>query len=226
MMKDLCKEVWRMNLELAKNNLVFGTQGNVSGIDRKKRLVVIKPSGVSYSQLKEKDMVIVNLKGEVVGGRLRPSVDLPHHLYIYQRMKEIGGVVHTHSPYATVFAIVGKPIPVLTTAHADLFGKEIPVSPYVDNQSNHIGKAILNTVKEGCSAVILGKHGVFTFAETPKEATTAAILVEYCAKTSFCALLLSSVNGEKRPRPLLPKEIKKWYNRYHKGGYGQEVEKE
>jgi len=207
-------------MSLRENNLVFGTQGNASGLDREKGLVVIKPSGVNYKELKPSNLVTVNLEGEVVKGSLKPSVDLPHHLYLYKNMPEIEGVVHTHSAFATMFAIAERPIPCFSTAHADVFGKEIPLCPYADNKGDHIGEAILKHQRKGCAAILLAKHGVFTFAETPQAAAKEAILVEYVAKSSLGALLLAQSEG-KKISPMPTEEIKKWYDRYHGGGYGQ-----
>ena len=159
MLERLKEEVWRANLALPENNLVVGTTGNVSGIDRERGYIVIKPSGVDYKSLKQEDLVVVNLEGEVVEGRKKPSVDTPHHLYLYRSLKNIGGVIHTHSSQATTFAMLEQPIPVYNTTHADIFGVEIPCTPYVDNQADHIGKAIVKYRKEGCPGILLGKHG-------------------------------------------------------------------
>lgn len=217
LLNSLREEVWRMNVALPREGLVAGTAGNVSGLDRKKGLVVIKPSGVWYEDLEIKDLVLVDLKGKVVEGKLRPSVDTPHHLYIYRHLPDINGVVHTHSPWATAYAIAGLPIPSLSTAHADVFGDSIPVSAYVDNKGEHIGEAIIKTRREGCAAVLLGRHGVFTFAASPSEALKAAVMAEYVARTS---LLAEFLKGEKIS-PLPSKEIAKWHYRYHGHGYGQ-----
>lgn len=215
---SLRKEVWRMNRELPRERLVAGTAGNVSGFDRKRGLVVIKPSGVWYEDLKIENLVIVDMAGRVVEGKFRPSVDTPHHLYIYKHIPGINGVVHTHSPWATVFAIAGLAIPPLSTAQADVFGGPIPVSPYVDNREEHIGETIVKIKRKGCPAVLLGRHGVFTFEKSPSEALKAAVMVEYVAMTS---LLARGLVGGKKIKPLSPKEIAKWYYRYHGHGYGQ-----
>lgn len=224
MLRELQQEVWKANLALPENNLVVGTTGNVSGFDKDKGLVIIKPSGVRYEELRMEDMVIVDLEGKIVEGNLKPSVDTPHHLYLYQNIPGIGGVIHTHSPYATMFAMLEKPIPVYNTTQADIFGVEIPCTPYVDNQSNHIGKAILKNYKKGCPAILLGKHGVFTFDETPTKALRAAIMLEYVAMTAKGTLELGATLGLKL-LPFPEKEVKKWYARHHGGGYGQEEKK-
>ncbi len=220
LLKSLREEVWRMNMELPKQRLVAGTAGNVSGLDRKKGYVVIKPSGVWYEDLTKENLVIVDLEGKNVEGKLRPSVDTPHHLYIYKHIREVNGVVHTHSPWATAFAIAGIDIPAFSTAHADVFGSPVPVSPYVDNKDEKIGETIVKTMRKGCPVVLLGKHGVFSFEESPTSALKAAVMVEYVAKTSLLAMILSR-EKKKRIFPLSGKEIAKWYYRYHGHGYGQ-----
>ena len=220
-MRKLRQEVWEANLALSENKLIIETTGNVSGFDKDKGLVIIKPSGVKYEDLKIEDMVVADLEGKIVEGNLKLSVDPPHHLYLYQNMPGIGGVIHTHSSYVTIFAMLGKAIPVYNTTQADIFGTEIPCTPYVDNNSNHIGKAILRNYKKGCPAILLAKHGVFTFDETPTKALRAAIMLEYVAMTTKGALELGAVLDLKLPS--FPKEeVEKWYARHHGGGYGQE----
>lgn len=219
-MEGLKREVLKANLLLPEWELVVSTQGNVSGFDRKKGLVVIKPSGIPYSKLSLGDLVTINLAGEKISGKKKPSVDWPHHTYLYQNIPDIGGVVHTHSVFTTAFAAAGMPITCLTTGQADVFGGEIPVTPYVDNQGNNIGKAIIKAYRPGCPAVVLGQHGLFAFAETPEKAVLSAKLTEYFARINFLAFLLGKAAG-KKITPLMEKEIKKWYRRYHGGGYGQ-----
>ena len=216
----LRKEVLKANLLLPEWGLVVGTQGNVSGFDRKKKLVLIKPSGVSYSSLKSSDLVTLNLDGKKISGAKKPSVDWPHHLYLYRNIPGIGGIVHTHSPYATAFAAAGIPVPCLTTGQADIFGGEIPVTPYADNQADNIGKAIIKAYRPGCPAIILGQHGIFAFDENPEKAIRAAKLTEYFAQINLLGLLLGKASGRK-VLPMAEKEIQKWYRRYHGGGYGQ-----
>ena len=213
-------EVLKANLALPEWGLVVTTQGNVSGFDREKKLVIIKPSGVSYSSLKSSDLVTLNLDGKKISGTKKPSVDWPHHLYLYRKIPGINGVVHTHSPYATAFAAAGIPISCLTTGQADIFGGEIPVTPYTDNQADNIGKAIIKTYRPGCPAIILGQHGVFAFDESPEKAVLAAKLTEYFAQINFFGLLLGKSAG-RNILPLSEKEVQKWYRRYHGGGYGQ-----
>ena len=128
MLEKLKEEVYRANLDLVEHGLVIFTWGNVSGIDRERGLVVIKPSGVSYDEMRPQDMVVMNLYGQVVEGNLKPSSDTPTHLVLYRQFQNIGGVVHTHSEWATSWAQAGKGIPALGTTHADYFYGEIPCS--------------------------------------------------------------------------------------------------
>lgn len=221
MLDGLRKEVWKANLALLENNLVVGTTGNVSGLDRKSGYVIIKPSGVDYNILKIEDLVVMDITGRVAEGKKRPSVDTSHHLYLYQNLEDVGGIIHTHSPYATMFALLEQPIPVYSTAHADIFGVEIPCTPYVDNWADHIGKAILQCWKEGCPAILLGKHGVFTFDETPARALQASIMLEYVGMIAKGALELASALGVSLSA--MPQgEVKLWYARHHGEGYGQD----
>ncbi|MCD6407920.1 class II aldolase/adducin family protein [bacterium] len=218
---NLKKSVYKANLYLKNNNLVYGTQGNVSGIDRKKEIVYIKPSGVPYEELKENMIVGVNMDGKVVEGNLKPSVDTIHHLFLYKNLKDIGGICHTHSKFITVFSILKIPIPVFTTTHADVFGKEIPVSKYVDNTQNNIGKEVLRIYKNTKSnAIILSNHGLFTVGETPEKSVFYALMAEYLAEIYCYSLIVSKILNLKIT-PLDKKEVEKWYARYHSEKYGQ-----
>ena len=209
-------EVCRANQELPRAGLVTAHSGNVSGFDPASGVVVIKPSGVDYALLTPADLVAVKLEtGEAVDSAMRPSVDLPHHLYIYRHMTEVRGVVHTHSNFATAFAVCHRRIPAVLTALADEFGGEVPCAPYVDNEGDHIGEAILKYRGERSPAVLLGNHGVFAWGDSPASALKAAVMVEDVAKTVFLAMQI----GE--PLPLPPDEIEKWWDRYQ-NRYGQE----
>jgi len=211
---ELRQEVCYVNRMLLSTGLVSMHSGNASGLDRGSGRLVIKPSGVDYQTLRPEDLVEVDLvTGRVVGGRLRPSVDLPHHLFLYRHLPDIGAVIHTHSPYATAFAAVGRPIPLCLTAMADQFGAEIAWTPYVDNQEDHIGQAILQ-YRNRAPAILLGNHGVFVWGSTPREAFKSAVMLEEIAKTVFLALQLG------QPRLLPAEEVEKWFTRYHTT-YGQ-----
>jgi len=213
-LEKLRREVWETNLGIYRAGLVTEHAGNASGIDRKRGLVIIKPSGVDYDKMRAGDMVVTDMTGRKVKGKLKPSVDLPHHLYLYRHCPEIGGIIHTHSNYATSFAMLGRGIPVYLTAIADMFGEEVPCAPYVDNIGDHIGEVILK-YKRRAPAILLAQHGTFAWGPTPREALKAAVMLEDVAKTVHLALLLG------RAEPLPPEEIKKWWDRYHTT-YGQQ----
>jgi L-ribulose-5-phosphate 4-epimerase len=212
-LKDLKKSVWEANQGIFRAGLVTMHSGNASGIDRDKGLVVIKPSGMDYDKMRPSDMVVTDLKGKSIDSKWKPSVDLPHHLYLYKNRPDIGGVIHTHSNYATSFALLGRSIPVYLTAIADEFGCEIPCVPYIDNHGDNIGQAILKHMGQS-PAVLLANHGVFAVGKTPRDALKAAVMLEDVAHTCHLALL----KGD--PQPLPPDEVKKWFHRYHTS-YGQ-----
>lgn len=217
-------EVWRVNLALPRAGLVTMHSGNASGIHRESGLVLIKPSGVDYETLRSEHLVAVDLEGRTVppdrvpdgvASALRPSVDTIHHVRLYARDPSLGGIVHTHSNFATAWAAAGLAIPCALTAIADEFGAEIPCAPYVDNEGDHIAEAILRHRNRG-PAVLLARHGVFALAETPAKALKAAVMVEDVAKTMWLARALGSIS------PMSPEEVEKWWTRYQKG-YGQQT---
>jgi len=213
-LSKLREEVCYVNKMLPRAQLVTMHSGNASGLDQASGRLVIKPSGVDYETLEPVDLVEVDLaSGEVIDSKLRPSVDLPHHLFLYRNLPEVGGVVHTHSNYATAFAAVGQPIPLCLTAIADEFGAEIPCAPYVDNEGDHIGQAILEH-RNRAPAILLGNHGTFAWGGTPRDALKAAVMTEDVAKTVLLAMQLGS------PAEIPPDEAQKWYDRYH-NRYGQ-----
>lgn len=201
MLEQLKEEVLKANLELVKQGLVIYTWGNVSGIDREKGLVVIKPSGVSYDSMKASDMVVVDLDGKVVEGDLNPSSDTPTHLELYKAFPTIGGVVHTHSSFATSWAQAGRSIPVLGTTHADYFYGDVPCTPALDRSQiegeyeAETGRVIVEAFKGlnpvHTPAVLVKNHGPFSWGRTPAEAVYHAKVLEEVAAMTFRSLLLN-----------------------------------
>ena len=214
-MSELRDAVCWGNKALPAAGLVTVHSGNASGIDRERGVVLIKPSGVDYDTLTPDDVVEVDAStGAPTAPGLRASVDLPHHLYLYRHVPEIGAVVHTHSNFATAFAAVGRPIPACLTTIADEFGGDIPCAPYVDNEGEHIGEAILEH-RTQAPGILLASHGVFAWGDSVRSAVKAAVMIEDVARTVWYALHL----GE--PAALPAEEIAKWHGRYVGGGYGQ-----
>jgi len=223
----LIQELWYLREELAvyhkllfNQGLVVWSSGNISARDRKSGLVVIKPSGVLYPDLKSASMVVVDLDGHVHGNFLKPSTDCESHLYVYKHFENIHAVVHTHSTFATAFAGRGIEIPVVLTATADEFGGPIPCGDFARIGGDEIGREIVNLLRRRfCRAILLKHHGVFTFGKTVEEAVKAAVMVEDIAKTTYYALKLSS---SYRLTQLLPdEEIEIAHQRYTQD-YGQE----
>jgi L-ribulose-5-phosphate 4-epimerase len=219
----LREEVWRVNLALPRAGLVTMHSGNASGIHRETGLVLIKPSGVDYDALRPQDLCVVDLAGVPVSkekvpdgivSTLRPSVDTVHHVLLYAKDPSFGGVIHTHSAYATAWAVAGLAIPCALTAMADEFGAEIPCAPYLDNEGENIANGILRHRNRG-PAILLAHHGVFAFDRTPTRALKAAVMVEDAAKTLWLARQLGPVES------LPADEIRKWWDRYHTR-YGQD----
>lgn len=228
MLEELKEKVFRANLDLVKHGLVIFTWGNVSGIDREKGLVVIKPSGVDYDTMKVDDMVVVDLNtGKVVEGNLRPSSDTPTHLALYRAFPEIGGVVHTHSTYATAWAEAGKDIPNIGTTHADYFYQAIPCTAdmteaevkgdYELETGNVIIKRFEGMNPVYTPGVLVKNHGPFAWGKSPADAVHNAVVMEQVAKMAFVAF---SVNPDLTMNPLL---IEKHFNRKHgpNAYYGQ-----
>jgi L-ribulose-5-phosphate 4-epimerase len=207
MLEEFRREVYRLHLELPKNNLVVWTGGNLSGRDPESGLVVIKPSGVRYEDLRPENLVVVDPQGAVVEGDLKPSSDLASHLYIYQRRPQVNGVVHTHSRYATAFAALGKPIPVYLTAMGDEFGGPIPCGGFALIGSEAIGKVVIDSIGDS-PAVLLKNHGVFAIGTTPEAAVKAAVMVEDAAATVWLALQLG------QPDEIPPEQVEKLHRRY------------
>lgn len=188
--------------------------GNASGYDPDSGTVLIKPSGMDYDRISPENLVAIRLEdGHVEEGQGRPSVDLPHHLFLYRNMPDVFGIIHTHSNYATAFAACHQSIPLVLTAIADEFGDEIPCMPYVDNEGDNIGQTILRHRGRG-PAILMGNHGVFAWGKSPTAALKAAVMVEDVAKTVHLAYQLDG------PIPIDPAEAEKWYDRYQ-NRYGQ-----
>jgi L-ribulose-5-phosphate 4-epimerase len=207
MLEYLKEEVHRLHLELPKNGLVRWTGGNVSARDPESGLVVIKPSGVLYEELRPQDHVVVDLEGKVVEGTLKPSSDTASHLYIYRQRPDVNGIVHTHSPYATAFAALGRPIPVYLTAIADEFGGPIPCAGFALIGGEEIGRQVVE--HSGASpAVLLKNHGVFTVGPTAQAAVKAAVMVEDVARTVWLALQLG------QPDEIPPEDVARLHDRY------------
>ena len=187
LLEQLREIVWKCNLELPKNGLVKMTSGNVSGRDPETGLVVIKPSGVSFEEMTPEDMVVVNLDCQVVEGKLKPSTDTDTHLYVYRHRPDVFGMVHTHSPYASSFAVLGQPIPACLTACA-MLGGEIPLGGYAPIGGEDIGQEIISKIG-GARAIIMQNHGVFTIGSSAQQATKMAVEVEEIAKITHLAML-------------------------------------
>jgi L-ribulose-5-phosphate 4-epimerase len=208
-------EVWRLHSELTRYGLVAWTSGNVSARVPGTGLMVIKPSGVGYGELTPESMVVCDLDGNRVSGEFSPSSDTGAHAYVYRQMPEVGGVVHTHSAYATAWAARGEAIPCVLTAIADEFGGEIPLGPFALIGGDEIGKGVVATLKGHRSpAVLMRSHGVFTIGPTARAAVQAAVMCEDAARTVH----LARAFGE--PVPLSPDQIDALHERYTKH-YGQ-----
>ena len=213
--QSLRQRVAALHSELTKYGLVAWTAGNVSGRIPGADLMVIKPSGVSYDELTAAAMIVCDLDGQVVEGDRAPSSDTAAHAHVYRAMPEVGGVVHTHSPYACAWAARSEPIPCVLTAMADEFGGEIPVGPFALIGNDDIGKGIVATLAGHRSpAVLMRNHGVFTIGPDAKAAVKAAVMCEDVARSVHLARQL----GE--PVPIEPADIDRLYERYQ-NVYGQ-----
>ena len=198
--KQLKERVCNANLTLKKSNLITLTWGNVSAKDEESGLIIIKPSGVSYDTMKPEDMVVVDLDGNTVEGTYRPSSDLPTHLYLYKQFPSLGGIVHTHSTFATAFAQSGKEIVAYGTTHADAFYGNIPCTRDLTEAEIseayewNTGKVIAEAVRDfiAVPGIIVKNHGVFTWGETAEKAVENAITLEEVAKMAFLTEQLNS----------------------------------
>ncbi|MCD8041801.1 MAG: L-ribulose-5-phosphate 4-epimerase [Tannerellaceae bacterium] len=227
MVEELKQEVFKANLDLVKHGLVIFTWGNVSAIDREKGLVVIKPSGVSYEDMKAEDMVVLDLQGNVVEGTLKPSSDTATHLVLYNAFPEIGGIVHTHSTYATAWAQAGKDIPSIGTTHADYFSGAIPCTRQMTQQEveGEYEKETGNVIVERFQGinpihvpgVLVENHGPFSWGKDAHDAVHNAVVMEQVAKMAYISFGINpnlSMNGHL---------ITKHFNRKHgpNAYYGQ-----
>ncbi len=213
MLEKLREEVCSLHLELPRNNLVAWTSGNLSARDPETGLFVIKPSGVRYEHLTPDKILVLDITGKVLEGDYKPSSDTATHLFIYKQRQDIGGIVHTHSTFATAFAAAGKPIPPILTAICDEFGGLIPLGGFAPIGNEEIGHEVVKSI--GTSPAILMKnHGVFTVGPTPGAALKSAVMVEDVARTAFYAMQLGN------PEEIPPEMVQRLHKRYtHE--YGQ-----
>ena len=203
MLKKLKNKVCQANLDLVEHGLVLFTWGNVSAIDRNKGLVIIKPSGVSYDVMKPEDMVVVDLEGKVVEGKFKPSSDTATHVALYKSFKDIGGIVHTHSEWATIWAQAGKPVPALGTTHADYFYGSIPctrkltASEIETSYEKETGNVIVETFAEldpnAIPGVLVNNHGPFAWGKDAHDAVHNAVVMEAVSKMAYYTLKINDV---------------------------------
>ena len=228
LLESLREAVLDANLEIQRQGLVLYTFGNASGIDRTDGLVAIKPSGVPYDKLKPSDLVLTDLDGKIVEGTLNPSSDLATHLLLYREFPTIGGVVHTHSEFATSWAQAGLPIPCYGTTHADYFRGEVPVTPpltdaqietaYELNTGKVIVERFRNLDPNATPGVLVAGHAPFAWGKTPAAAAHNAVVLEYIARMAFRGLLINP-----KMTPVSSALQRKHYERKHgpKATYGQ-----
>jgi L-ribulose-5-phosphate 4-epimerase len=215
LLPELRKIVSDLHAELPKNNLVAWTSGNVSARDPETGLVVIKPSGIKFADLRPENMVVVSLDGKIVEGNYKASSDTASHCYIYRQMPNVNGIVHTHSRYATAFAILGREIPCVTTAMGDEFGGAIPCGGFALIGGEEIGQVVVDTLKGSRSpSCLLQSHGVFATGGNAEAAVKAAIMTEDNAAIVWTALQLGT------PLTIAQSDIDKLYDRYQ-NVYGQ-----
>lgn len=211
MYEEMRKQLHEAHLTLEKYGLVAYTSGNVSV--KVNEHVIIKPSGVAYSLLRPEDYVVVDLDGNIIEGNKKPSIDTATHLHLYRSIEWAKSIIHTHSTFATVWAVAEKPIPVLCTAHADVFGEEIPLSEYAPVGSEAIAKAVLKVLGKS-GVVLLRKHGVMVVGSSLDDAIKKAIFLEEVARIAYFAQMMTV------PVPLAKDEVERLYLQYHTK-YGQ-----
>lgn len=213
-LEALRSELCRLHLELPKNGLVTWSSGNISARTPGGQML-IKPSGLLFEELTPASMVLTDLEAKVLEGQYKPSSDTATHAYIYRHLPRVGGIVHTHSPYATAWAANAREIPCVLTAMADEFGGPIPCGGFALIGGEEIGKEVVRVLGNHRSpALILQNHGVFAIGQTPKAALKAAVMCEDVARTVFLAYQLG------KPQPIAASDIDKLYDRYQKI-YGQ-----
>ncbi|MDL2230454.1 L-ribulose-5-phosphate 4-epimerase [Alistipes sp. OttesenSCG-928-L06] len=205
MLEQLKEEVFRANLDLVRHNLVIFTWGNASAIDREKGLVVIKPSGVSYDDMKASDMVVIDLDGRIVEGDLNPSSDTPTHLELYKAFPGIGGVVHTHSTYATAWAQAGLPVPIIGTTHADYFYGDIPCTrdmrqSEIETEYEKLTGSVIVETFDGKNpmhtpGVLVKNHGPFSWGKDAHDAVHNSVVMEEVSKMAFVSRMLNPQVG-------------------------------
>jgi L-ribulose-5-phosphate 4-epimerase len=215
MLDELRAVVCGLNTELPRHSLVAWTSGNVSARDLETGFVVIKPSGIRYKDLSPESMVVVDLDGKVIEGKLKPSSDTFAHVYVYRHRPDVNGVVHTHSTFATAWAAAGKPIPAVLTAICDEFGGPVPIGAYAKIGGDEIGREIVRSIGSS-PAILMKNHGVFTVGKTPEAAVKAAVMVEDVARTVFYAMQLG------QPDEIPVEEVARAHRRYLEE-YGQSI---
>ncbi len=209
LLMKLREEVCALHAELPRNNLVAWTSGNISGRDPETNLVVIKPSGIKFDDLRPENMVVVDINGKIVEGDHKASSDTASHCYIYRQRPEVYGVVHTHSRYATAFAVLGREIPCVTTAMGDEFGGPIPCGGFALIGGEEIGALVVETLKDSPSpSCILQNHGVFALGKNAEHAVKAAVMTEDNAAIVWLAQQLGT------PIPIAQSDIDKLHYRY------------
>ena len=209
------EHVSELHAELVRYGLVVWTAGNVSSRIPGHELMVIKPSGLSYDELSPDSMIVCDLDGNVLGGDFAPSSDTAAHAYVYRHMPDVGGVVHTHSTYASAWAARGEPVPCVLTAMADEFGGEIPIGPFALIGDDSIGRGIVETLSgHRSAAVLMRSHGVFTIGKDARAAVKAAVMCEDVARSVHIARQLGD------PLPIPQSDIDHLYDRYQ-NVYGQ-----